>query len=68
MTEIFLKLDDVKTRTGMSRSAIYEAMTSGFFPKSVKLGTRAVAWVESEIAEWQQAQMAKRDNRYVSGK
>ncbi|MDV2312019.1 AlpA family phage regulatory protein, partial [Vibrio cholerae] len=36
-----------------SRSTIYKFMADETdFPKSVPLGGRAVAWVESEIEEW----------------
>lgn len=38
--------------TGLSRSTIYAMMTEGAFPKSIKLGKRAVGWREADIAEW----------------
>ena len=59
--ETFLRLSKVQERVGLKTTAIYDAINAGTFPAPVKLGTRAVAWVESEIAEWQQAQIAKRD-------
>ena len=31
------------------------------FPKPIKIGKRAVAWVESEVQAYQQALIAKRD-------
>lgn len=48
----FLKLKEVMGKTALSRSAIYRKMNEGEFPKSVNLGDRAVAWVESEVDEW----------------
>jgi predicted DNA-binding transcriptional regulator AlpA len=33
---------------------IYERMKAGTFPTPVQIGTRAVAWDEEEVAEWQQ--------------
>jgi len=33
------------------------------FPQSVSLGDRAVAWVESEIEEWMQERLSKRDEQ-----
>ncbi|EOG5760820.1 helix-turn-helix transcriptional regulator, partial [Vibrio cholerae] len=33
------------------------------FPKSVPLGGRAVAWVESEIEEWMESRLSMRDNQ-----
>lgn len=48
----FLKLKEVMEKTALSRSAIYRKMNDGEFPKSVSLGERAIAWVESEVDEW----------------
>lgn len=47
-----LRRKEVEAITGRSRSAIYEGMASGNFPKPVKIGARAVAWPESVIREW----------------
>lgn len=47
-----LRLPDVKTRTGLSRSTIYQHMSEGQFPKPISIGLRAVGWLESEIEEW----------------
>lgn len=46
-----IKLTEVMHRTGLARSTIYKFIASGFFPKSVNLSVRAVAWVESELEE-----------------
>jgi prophage regulatory protein len=48
----FLRLNDVKNRTGLSRSTIYLHISRGIFPKPISLGTRCVGWLESEIDEW----------------
>jgi prophage regulatory protein len=48
----FLRLPQVKHRTGLSRSSIYAKISLGEFPAPVNLGARAVAWIEDEIAEW----------------
>ncbi|MDW4548411.1 AlpA family phage regulatory protein [Defluviimonas sp. D31] len=42
----------VEEITGLSRSALYELMYRGEFPRPVKLTARAVAWPESKVAEW----------------
>ena len=47
-----LRRKEVEAITGRSRSAIYEGMAAGTFPKPVKIGARAVAWPESVIREW----------------
>ena len=52
MSQIILRLPQVKARTGLSRSTIYRHMSEGSFPKPVSLGARAIGWFESEISEW----------------
>jgi len=47
-----LRRKEVEQITGRSRSAIYEGMAAGTFPKPVKIGARAVAWPESVIRNW----------------
>lgn len=47
-----LRRKEVEAITGRSRSAIYEGMATGTFPKPVKIGARAVAWPESVIRKW----------------
>lgn len=56
-----IRLPEVRSRTGLSRSTIYAMMASGMFPKPVKLGQRAVGWVENEIGEWLNSRMMIRD-------
>lgn len=48
----FIKLAQVKSMTGLSKSSIYAMMQMGNFPMQVKTGARCVAWIESEIQEW----------------
>ena len=57
MTHNILRLPAVKIRTGLSRSTIYLRVSQGAFPKPVRLGARAVGWVEAEIQEWLQQQI-----------
>ena len=56
-----IKLKEVINLTALSRSLIYKKMKEGLFPKSVSLGDRAVAWVESEIEEWIEEIIAQRE-------
>ena len=58
----FIKLDAVKSLTGLSRSSIYQFIHEGRFPASVKLGSRSVAWVTSEVEEWMANCIANRSN------
>jgi prophage regulatory protein len=48
----FLRLPEVKRLTGLSRSSIYLRIKAGHFPAPVRLGGRAVGWVEEEITAW----------------
>lgn len=56
-----IRLKEVKEYTGLGRSSIYEKMNNGLFPKSVSLGDRAIAWVDTEIIEWVQDKIDQRD-------
>ena len=54
-----LRLNNVKARTGLSRSTIYERIKEGDFPAQVSLGPRAVGWLESDINDWISAQVER---------
>ena len=56
-----MRLKEVKEYTGLGRSSIYKYMNEGLFPKSVSLGCRATAWVDTEIIEWVQNKIDQRD-------
>lgn len=56
----FLKLNEVMNKTALSRSAIYRKMNDGRFPRSISLGDRAVAWIESEVDEWMESCLTRR--------
>ena len=47
-----LRLPEVMARVGLKRSAIYQRMSEGRFPKSRSLGPKCAVWVEAEIDEW----------------
>lgn len=52
MAETLLRRPQVEIRTGLSRSTLYDWMKRGDFPQPVKLGTRLVAWRESDVTAW----------------
>ena len=54
-----LRLPDVKTRTGLSRSTIYLRVAEDAFPRPISLGARAVGWLESEIDDWIRARVER---------
>jgi len=47
-----LRLPEVIARVGLRRSAIYQRMNEGRFPRSRSLGPKCAVWVEAEIDEW----------------
>ncbi len=55
-----IRLKKVMNITGLGRSSIYKFMDEERFPKSVSLGDRAVAWVESEVEMWIEERIADR--------
>ena len=60
------RLPDVMAQTGLSRSTIYSLVSQQKFPKQIKLGPRAVGWVENEIVDWIEARIDNsraRENR-----
>ncbi|CAM3208543.1 helix-turn-helix transcriptional regulator [Vibrio diazotrophicus] len=57
----FIRLHEVSKMTGLSKSSIYDYMSAGLFPKSCSLGIRSVAWIESEVEQWMDDQIARRD-------
>ena len=52
MNKKLLRLRAVMDWTGLSRSTIYAMIKLGIFPKSIKLGPRAVGWLDSDIQAW----------------
>ena len=57
----FLRLPEVIQISGYRRTSIYEMIKAGNFPAPVHLGSRAVAWLESEVEAWMQERIDARD-------
>jgi len=47
-----LNLKEVTDRVGIGKTALYEWMGEGKFPRPCAVGRRAVRWRESEIDKW----------------
>lgn len=68
-----LRLPEVERLTGLRRSAIYEQMQRGIFPRSVKVGPRAAKWSEiavkrgSLIASMEVLADGERSSRFGTG-
>jgi prophage regulatory protein len=42
----------VETRTALGKTKIYDSMAEGTFPRPVRVGPRAVRWVEEDVDLW----------------
>lgn len=60
-TRRFLRLPDVKQASGYQRTAIYEKIKSGEFPKPYPLGARAVGWLADDIEAWIESRIKAAD-------
>ncbi|THD31587.1 AlpA family transcriptional regulator [Pantoea sp. R102] len=52
MSESLIRLSEVQRRTGYSKAWLYRLMSEKRFPLPVKIGARAIAFIESEIDAW----------------
>jgi prophage regulatory protein len=57
MATKILRLPDVLQHCGLSRSSLYAQVAEGKFPKPVKISTRSVGWVESDLNDWVQSRI-----------
>jgi prophage regulatory protein len=65
MTHTILRLPDIKTSTGLSRSTIYLRIAQGVFTKPVSLGGRAVGWPASEVAALNAARISGKSDSEI---
>ena len=49
---MFIKINELSELVKLSIPSIYRLQREGRFPRSVKIGHRAVAWRKSEVEEW----------------
>ena len=66
MKNTILRLKEVKSRTGLCRSSIYDRISKGTFPRQICLGGRAVGWIESELDNWLSEQIEKSRGVYLT--
>ena len=65
MTHTILRLPDIKTSTGLSRSTIYLRIAQRLFTKPVSLGGRAVGWPSNEVVALNAARIAGKSDAEV---
>ncbi|MFA6700562.1 MAG: AlpA family transcriptional regulator [Thiomicrospira sp.] len=47
-----IRIRDVMSMTGISKSQIYRLSNMGEFPKPTRLTAQSVAWVKQEVEQW----------------
>lgn len=52
MDDKLLKLKEVLTRLRISKSAWYDGVRRQEFPQPIRIGTRTVVWLESDIENY----------------
>jgi prophage regulatory protein len=57
MSQVILRLPQVKARVGLSRSSIYLRVAKGDFPQPISLGDRAIGWLQTEVDAWLNARI-----------
>lgn len=62
-----LRFPDAVTKTGLSKSSIYERIRNGEFPAPVPLGPRAVGFVAHEVDDWLE-QLIRRSRKHLVGR
>ncbi len=54
-----IRLPEVMSRTGLSRSSIYNFLLAGNFPSRIKLGARSIGFLEADINDWISGKIAE---------
>ena len=52
MAQSLIRMPEVMRRTGYGKAWIYRLVSEGRFPLPIKIGSRAIAFVESEVDDW----------------
>jgi len=60
-----IRLSAVINKTGYSKSWIYKLIRNKQFPQPIKIGSRAVAFIEGEIDEWIEMLISKSRNKTI---
>lgn len=61
-----LPFSQISKRVGLGRSAVYQRIKIGIFPRPVSLGQHCVRWRSDEIAKWIEAQSARPEANQAS--
>lgn len=62
-----LRLPEVKERTGLKKTAIFEHVRRGDFPAPIKITEKAIGWIEQDIDDFIERRIeASRQGREVA--
>ncbi|MCW1971437.1 UNVERIFIED_ORG: prophage regulatory protein [Pantoea agglomerans] len=59
MKQSLIRMSETTRRTGYGKAWIYRLISQNKFPKPIKIGSRAIAFVESEVEEWIEQRIAE---------
>lgn len=66
MPQKFYRQPSVCEMCAISRATLYRWVSSGFFPRPVRMGINSVAWPASEIEQWQRERMLASQNEVAA--
>lgn len=61
MVTPLLRRHEVQSLTSLSRSSLFALVAAGRFPRPVKVSSRRVAWLQSDIEVWLAERVSARD-------
>ena len=59
MSQTLIRMPETMRRTGYGKAWLYKLINQNRFPKPVKIGSRSIAFIESEIDEWVSQRIAE---------
>ncbi|RSM26076.1 hypothetical protein C5B76_10935 [Aeromonas salmonicida] len=58
-----IRIREATQKTGLSKSTLYDLMAAGRFPQLVRLSSRRVCLIESEVDAWIASRIAERNSQ-----
>ncbi|CZY10664.1 helix-turn-helix transcriptional regulator [Enterobacter ludwigii] len=52
MSKTLIRMSEAMRRTGYGKAWLYKLISLDRFPKPIKIGSRSIAFVESEVDNW----------------
>lgn len=54
-----LRINEVMRLVGLKKTMVYRLIAAGDFPKSIRLGVRAVGWLECDVVSWLESRIKR---------